>query len=135
MKSKSPKQPESRTAAKSKTESKRKPSKKETVDLHKVCRLESTRLFEIINGLEAEIAAKNRALAAAQDKLIDAECQAAIAQIGTTVRHEINNPLTAILAQTQLLLMRHDSLPEDIKNRLHTIEELSIRIREIVKKL
>ena len=97
--------------------------------------IENANLFEQTRSQAEEIAAKNRELIEAQEKLIEAERRAAVGQIGITVRHEINNPLTAILGQTQLLLMRRDPMSDDIKNRLKTIEHLSLRIRDIVKKL
>jgi signal transduction histidine kinase len=46
------------------------------------------------------------------------------------VRHEINNPLTGVLGQAQLLL--REDLSERARKRAETIEELAIRIRDIV---
>ena len=49
------------------------------------------------------------------------------------VRHEINNPLAALLGQVQLML-RED--PGDkVRRRAETIEKLAIRIKEIVADL
>lgn len=44
-------------------------------------------------------------------------------------RHEINNPLTALLGQTQLL-MRED-LSERARERVRMIEALTMRIRDL----
>ena len=49
------------------------------------------------------------------------------------VRHEINNPLTGVLGQAQLLL--REELNEKARKRAETIEELAIRLRDIVGQL
>jgi signal transduction histidine kinase len=49
------------------------------------------------------------------------------------VRHEINNPLAALLGQAQLLL--REQLAGRTRERAETIEKLAIRIKEIVAEL
>lgn len=49
------------------------------------------------------------------------------------VRHEINNPLAALLGQAQLLL--REELPDKPRKRVETIESLAVRIKEIVAEL
>ena len=56
-----------------------------------------------------------------------------VADLITRVRHEINNPLTGVLGQAQLLL--REDLSEKAKKRAETIEALAIRIRDIVAQL
>ena len=51
----------------------------------------------------------------------------------TRVRHEINNPLAALLGQAQLLL--REELSESARKRVETIESLAIRIRDTVGEL
>lgn len=58
---------------------------------------------------------------------------AAAAEFGETLRHEINNPLTGILGNAELLLARRDQLPAFAIARLETITELAIRLRETVR--
>src|SRR6266571_465633 len=53
-----------------------------------------------------------------------------IAELVSRVRHEINNPLTGVLGQAQLLL--REELNERARKRAETIEELAIRMRDIV---
>ena len=53
-----------------------------------------------------------------------------VADLIARVRHEINNPLTGVLGQAQLLL--REDLSERARKRAETIEELAIRIRDIV---
>jgi len=56
-----------------------------------------------------------------------------VADLITRVRHEINNPLTGVLGQAQLLL--REDLSDRARKRAETIEELAARIRDIVAQL
>jgi signal transduction histidine kinase len=56
-----------------------------------------------------------------------------VAQLVANIRHEINNPLTGVLGQAQLLL--REDLTDRARKRAETIEELAIRIRDIVAQL
>ena len=57
------------------------------------------------------------------------------ADFGEILRHEVNNPLTGILGNTELLLARRDRLPPSAIERLETIAELAVRLRETVRRL
>jgi signal transduction histidine kinase len=54
---------------------------------------------------------------------------------GEILRHEVNNPLTGILGNTELLLARREKLPPAAIERLETIAELAVRLRETVRYL
>jgi signal transduction histidine kinase len=54
---------------------------------------------------------------------------------GEILRHEVNNPLTGILGNTELLLARREGLPPAAVERLETIAELAVRLRETVRYL
>src|SRR5947209_1000425 len=56
-----------------------------------------------------------------------------IAEIVTRVRHELNNPLTGVLGQVQLLL--REDLNEKARRRAETIEQLAVRLTTIVAEL
>jgi signal transduction histidine kinase len=56
-----------------------------------------------------------------------------IADLVAHVRHEINNPLTGVLGQAQLLL--REELSESARRRVVTIEQLAGRIRDTVAQL
>jgi signal transduction histidine kinase len=55
------------------------------------------------------------------------------AELITSFRHEINNPLTGVLGQAQLLL--REELSEKARKRAKTIEQLAMRLRDIVAEL
>ncbi|SYZ73315.1 putative Histidine kinase a protein [Candidatus Zixiibacteriota bacterium] len=59
----------------------------------------------------------------------------AIVETATTVNHEINNPLTAVLGNIQLLLMRGDKLDDELRKKLKAVEESALRIKEVTQKL
>ncbi len=72
--------------------------------------------------------ARLRALVADYEtKLTDA------AALVAHVRHEINNPLAALLGQAQLML--REELGDKTRRRVETIEKLAIRIKETVAEL
>jgi signal transduction histidine kinase len=54
---------------------------------------------------------------------------------GEMLRHEVNNPLTGILGNAELLLARHDPLPAAAIARVETIAALAVRLRETVRRL
>jgi signal transduction histidine kinase len=56
-----------------------------------------------------------------------------IAELVANVRHEINNPLTGVIGQAQLLL--REELSATARRRVETIEQLAGRIRDTVARL
>ena len=56
-----------------------------------------------------------------------------VADLVARVRHEINNPLTGVLGQAQLLL--REELSERARKRAQSIEELALRLKDIVAEL
>src|ERR1051325_7934133 len=56
-----------------------------------------------------------------------------IAELVANVRHEINNPLTGVIGQAQLLL--REELSPTARRRVETIEQLAGRIRDTVAQL
>ena len=58
---------------------------------------------------------------------------------GEILRHELNNPLTGILGNAELLLVELQrqelTLPEHARSRLETIAALAMRMRETVRRL
>lgn len=54
---------------------------------------------------------------------------------GEMLRHEVNNPLTGILGNAEMLLARRDRLPASAIERLETIARLAVRLRETVRRL
>jgi len=56
-----------------------------------------------------------------------------VAELIARVRHEINNPLAGVLGQAQLLL--REDLSDKARKRAVTIEELALRLRDVVGQL
>ena len=50
-------------------------------------------------------------------------------------RHEINNPLTGILGNAELLLSHGVRLPTAGTQRLQTVVDLAVRLRETIRRL
>lgn len=56
-------------------------------------------------------------------------------EVGRIVRHEINNPLTGVLGNAELILADPERLPADVRSRLRTIVDLAVRMRDVVRSL
>ncbi|HEX8475620.1 MAG TPA: histidine kinase dimerization/phospho-acceptor domain-containing protein [Pyrinomonadaceae bacterium] len=67
---------------------------------------------------------ERRLIAAYEARLLE------VAELAARVRHEINNPLTGLLGQSQLLL--RENLSDSARRRVETIEHLAGRIRDTV---
>jgi len=61
--------------------------------------------------------------------------RSAILETAIAVNHEVNNPLTAVLGNTQLLLLQAEGLDEKTKKRLLDIEKSALRIKDVTQKL
>ncbi|HSD22227.1 MAG TPA: ATP-binding protein, partial [Anaeromyxobacter sp.] len=84
--------------------------------------------------LQREVDARTRELRETQAQLLEAQKLAGIGQLGAGVAHEINNPLTGILGNAQLLL---EAMPRGHPEResVEKIEALARRCRDITQKL
>ena len=86
------------------------------------------------NTFNDMVAAMGRRRAAAQDRLLQSEKQASIGRLAAGVAHQMNNPLTGVLAYTRMLLRRKD-IGDEIRSDLQTIAESTEMLRKIVKGL
>jgi signal transduction histidine kinase len=90
------------------------------------------RLAQAVDRGEAEPSADAGAELA---EAVEKARQAAILEAAIAVNHEVNNPLTAVLGNTQLLLLQADALDAKTKKRLQDIERSALRIKEVTQKL
>ena len=51
------------------------------------------------------------------------------------LRHDLSNPLSALLAETQLLLLNEAQIDRDTVASLREIEGLAIRMRAILREI
>ena len=51
------------------------------------------------------------------------------------IRHDLSNPLAAILAETQLLLLNEEKFDEDTRGALKQIEALARKMRQMLQDL
>ena len=54
---------------------------------------------------------------------------------GEVLRHELNNPLTGILGNAELLLARRERFSALDTQRLQTVVDLAVRLRETIRRL
>jgi len=51
------------------------------------------------------------------------------------LRHDLSNPLAAVLAETQLLLLTPDQLSPDVLSSLKQIESLARKMRQMLQEM
>lgn len=91
-------------------------------------------LYDKLKEKNKELEITNVELKNTKDKLREQEKIALIGQLMVGIHHEIRNPLTAVLANSQILL-RHFELPEDGTGFLEDIEEQAKKIRDILDQI
>lgn len=77
---------------------------------------------------------EKRQKAESETRLIQSEKQASVGKLAAGVAHEINNPLTAVLTFTHMILRRKD-LNAEVRSDLETVAAQTERVRKIVKSL
>lgn len=87
--------------------------------------------------LNTRVDERTKELRDAQSQLLESRKIAAMASLGAGIAHEINNPLTAVLAFTQLLLAQAHvgCRPDKEVEALKTVESSARRIRDIVRRM
>ena len=56
-------------------------------------------------------------------------------RFGELLRHEVNDPLTGILGNAELVLSHRGRLPPADVHRLQTVVDLAVRLRETTRRL
>ncbi|MDD4923939.1 MAG: PAS domain S-box protein [Dehalococcoidales bacterium] len=70
---------------------------------------------------------------ALRDKMEVSSRLASVGEMAAGIAHEINNPLTGVIGFSQLLL--NEDLPPDVKDSIKLINDGSIRVRDIVRRM
>ncbi len=94
--------------------------------------IENASLYE---NIEEQVRQRTKELIEVQKQLIQAEKLATMGTLAGGVAHEINNPLTAVLTNVQMLLAAKEIDPKLDRESLELIEEATKRCRTIVQKL
>jgi signal transduction histidine kinase len=110
------------------------------LDFHFLTTLKNQSSIAISNSrmyqnIEEQVKERTQELVEVQKQLIQAEKLATVGTLSGGVAHEINNPLTAILINVQMLLSLDDNERAKDVESLKLIEEATQRCRTIVEKL
>jgi C4-dicarboxylate-specific signal transduction histidine kinase len=109
-------------------------------DFHFLASLRNQTVIAISNSLlyeniEEQVRQRTKELVEVQKQLTQAEKLATVGTLAGGVAHEINNPLTAILTNIQMLLNSDTIRDASDRESLSLVEEATKRCRTIVKKL
>lgn len=100
--------------------------------------IENARLYQELGRQSAELEQRNQELLATQDRLVQTERLAALGQMGLALRHEINNPLAAIVGRIDLIQESHPDLADldaELAHDIRVIGEMAERISQLVARL
>lgn len=101
--------------------------------------LELFREREALLNLSSDLENANRQLKLAQEQLVQSAKMAAVGQLASGVAHEINNPLTGVLNNVQLIKMEAESKKDfnlaEFKEILDVVEESALRCKRITQGL
>jgi len=95
---------------------------------------ELAELATSINAMLGSLEQSQAELAQAQEQLARSARLAAAGEIAAGVAHQINNPLTSIVAEVHLLLNRQD-LDDDLREGVQAIKEATYRAGSIVEQM
>lgn len=105
---------------------------------HAAIALENSGLFTTMKQKsEEKVKTVSRKLEKAESQLIQAEKMAAVGQLASGVAHEINNPLSGVLGNIQIIMMEMESGAkiDDMKELLKIIEDSAKRCKSITQNL
>jgi signal transduction histidine kinase len=70
----------------------------------------------------------------AEDELKSLEQQAALGRYMLEVRHTLNNSLTSVLGNSELLLLDPESLSSEARSQIETVRNMAVRMHEILRR-
>ena len=113
---------------------------KEAYDKLKQVNLELMQERSAIMNMLKDLEEANKDLKRTQAQLIQTAKMASIGQLAAGLAHEINNPLTGVLNNVQLIKMEMESKtealsPAELKEVLDVIEESALRCKKITQSL
>jgi len=91
-------------------------------------------LAKSFNLLMERLERAHQNLEEARQQIIEQEKLNTLHATVVTLAHQINNPLTTLIGKVELLLF-HEELPEETRQSLETIREMSLRIAEVIRRL
>lgn len=97
--------------------------------------IERSLYFNRLSETNRRLEETNRRLEATRQALVEKERLAAVGEVAVTVNHEINNPLTVIIGNAELLLKDLGDADSRLISKVQNIVSESKRIAEITRAL
>jgi DNA-binding response OmpR family regulator len=70
-----------------------------------------------------------------EDELLKKEKVETIAKMVISIAHEINNPLTVVVGELEMLLMKKEEFDKDTVEKLETVLNSTLRIKDVVTRM
>jgi K+-sensing histidine kinase KdpD len=90
--------------------------------------------IKAISAVLALVLSRGKLTGAAPEDIVKARAEAVV-ETAVTINHEVNNPLTAVLGNIQLLLLNADEFSPDIMEKLKAVETSALKIKEVTQNL
>lgn len=90
--------------------------------------------IKAISAVLALVLSRGKLTGAAPEDIVKARAEAVV-ETAVTINHEVNNPLTAVLGNIQLLLLNAEEFSPDIMEKLKAVETSALKIKEVTQNL
>ncbi len=97
--------------------------------------IERTRFERALIETNKELVKAQEEIRKQQLQIVEMEKYQVLAQVAASINHEINNPLTTIMGNIDLILISSPHLDPSIRKKLVTVLDEARRIAEIIKKV
>ena len=91
-------------------------------------------VLPVVANLVLELHKAKAALASSEQARSQIEQQAALGRYMIEARHNLNNALTSVLGNSDLLMMEAESLDPNLRSQVETIRNMAMRMNEIMQR-
>jgi len=91
-------------------------------------------VLPVVANLVLELQKAKAALASSEQARSQIEQQAALGRYMIEARHNLNNALTSVLGNSDLLMMEAESLDPNLRSQVETIRNMAMRMNEIMQR-
>lgn len=91
--------------------------------------------IKTVSAILSLVLSRGKAVSGVSDEDLMKARAEAVVETAVAINHEVNNPLTAVLGNIQLLLLNTDEFSPETRNKLKSVEESAMKIKEVTQNL